>query len=105
MAEEKIRTVLEGLRGEESIAALCLREGLAESLYYAWSREFLGSADCAEWEVPPGRRRRPRRHLRRGEDAARRGPHTDRGKEVVAEQALELWLLKKCMLADGDDGA
>ena len=40
-AEEKIRVVLEGLRGEESIAALCRREGIAESLYYAWSKEFL----------------------------------------------------------------
>jgi transposase-like protein len=33
--------VLEGLRGEESIAALCRREGIAESLYYSWSKEFL----------------------------------------------------------------
>ena len=40
-AEEKIRTVLAGLRGEESIAALCRREGIAESLYYSWSKEFL----------------------------------------------------------------
>src|ERR687883_113462 len=40
-AEEKIRVVLEGLRGEESIAALCRREGIAESLYCAWSKEFL----------------------------------------------------------------
>jgi transposase len=40
-AEEKIRLVLEGLRGEESIAALCRREGVAESLYYSWSKEFL----------------------------------------------------------------
>ena len=40
-AEDKIRVVLEGLRGEESIAALCRREGIAESLYYAWSKEFL----------------------------------------------------------------
>ena len=39
--EEKIRVVLEGLRGEESIAALCRREGIAESLYYSWSKEFL----------------------------------------------------------------
>ena len=39
--EEKIRIVLEGLRGEESIAALCRREGIAESLYYSWSKEFL----------------------------------------------------------------
>ena len=40
-AEEKIRIVLGGLRGEESIAALCRREGIAESLYYKWSKEFL----------------------------------------------------------------
>jgi len=39
--EEKIRIVLEGLRGEESIADLCRREGIAESLYYSWSKEFL----------------------------------------------------------------
>ena len=40
-AEEKIRIVLSGLRGEESIAALCRREGIAEGLYYSWSKEFL----------------------------------------------------------------
>ena len=40
-AEEKIRIVLEGLRGEYSIAELCRREGIAQSLYYKWSKEFL----------------------------------------------------------------
>ncbi len=40
-AEEKIRIVLEGLRGEESIAALCRREGIAAKLYYRWSKDFL----------------------------------------------------------------
>ena len=40
-SEEKIRIVLNGLRGESSIAELCRREGIAESLYYAWSKEFL----------------------------------------------------------------
>src|SRR3954469_12445552 len=40
-AEEKIRVVLEGLRGEASIAALCRREGIASSMYYGWSKEFL----------------------------------------------------------------
>ncbi len=40
-ADEKIRIVLEGLRGEESIAALCRREGIAANLYYRWSKEFL----------------------------------------------------------------
>ena len=48
-AEEKIRIVLEGLRGEDSIAALCRREGIAESLYYAWSKEFLGEARVRHW--------------------------------------------------------
>ena len=40
-SEEKIRIVLDGLRGEFSIAELCRREGIAESLYYSWSKEFL----------------------------------------------------------------
>ena len=40
-AEEKIRIVLDGLKGEESIAELCRREGIAQSLYYTWSKEFL----------------------------------------------------------------
>ena len=40
-SEEKIRIVLDGFRGESSIAELCRREGIAESLYYAWSKEFL----------------------------------------------------------------
>jgi len=51
-AEEKIRIILAGLRGEESISVLCRREGIAESLYYSWSKEFLEagkrrlSGDC-----------------------------------------------------------
>ena len=54
-AEEKIRIVVSGLRGEESIAALCRREGIAEGLYYSWSKEFLEAGkkrlagDLAEW--------------------------------------------------------
>ena len=40
-SEEKIRIVLEGLRGEQSIAELCRREQIAQSLYYAWSKKFL----------------------------------------------------------------
>ena len=40
-AEDKIRIVLDGLRGEDSIAELCRREGIAQSLYYVWSKEFL----------------------------------------------------------------
>jgi transposase len=40
-AEEKIRIVLEGLRGEDSIAELCRREGINQNVYYRWSKEFL----------------------------------------------------------------
>jgi transposase len=40
-AEEKIRIVLEGLRGEESVAEICRREGLNSNIYYRWSKEFL----------------------------------------------------------------
>ena len=40
-AEEKIRIVLDGWRGDDSIAALCRREGIAQSLYYKWSKDFM----------------------------------------------------------------
>ena len=94
-AEEKIRIVLEGLRGEESIASLCRREGIAESLYYNWSKEFLEAGkkrlagDTARAATTDEVKvlRRETRDL----------------KEVVAEQALELRLLKKSMIADGGD--
>jgi transposase len=94
-AEEKIRIVLEGLRGEESIAGLCRREGIAESLYYNWSKEFLeagkkrlaGDTARAATTDEVKQLRRVTRDL----------------KEVVAEQALELRLLKKSMIADGGD--
>ncbi|EAQ08250.1 transposase [Yoonia vestfoldensis SKA53] len=55
-AEEKIRIVLAGLRGEESISVLCRREGIAESLYYSWSKEFLEAGKRRElmrWMPPP----------------------------------------------------
>jgi transposase len=86
-AEEKIRIVLEGLRGEESIAALCRREGIAESLYYTWSKEFLEAGK-----------------KRLASDTARAATSDEVKvlrkeardlKEVVAEQALELRILKK----------
>ena len=40
-AEEKIRIVLEGIRGDQTIAELCRREGISEALYYRWSKDFL----------------------------------------------------------------
>jgi hypothetical protein len=59
-AEEKIRVVLEGLRGEESVAELCRREGIASSMYYGWSKEFLEAGkkrlagDTARRDLPRG---------------------------------------------------
>ena len=96
-AEDKIRIVLEGLRGEESIAALCRREAIAESLYYAWSKEFLEA----------GKRRLAGDTARAAtSDEVKELRHEARSlKEVVAEQALELRLLKKSMIADGGDPA
>ena len=63
-AEEKIRIVLAGLRGEDSIAELCRREGIAQSLYYSWSGETAGSGEGDQGgfasrrvRSSPGRRR------------------------------------------------
>ena len=53
-AEEKIRIVLEGLRGEEGIAALCRREGIAPNLYYRWSKEFLEPVRCDDRDQATG---------------------------------------------------
>ena len=54
--EKRIRIVLEGLRGKESIASLCRREGIAESLYYSWSKEFLEAGKGALPVTQPARR-------------------------------------------------
>jgi transposase len=94
-AEEKIRIVIAGLRGEESIAALCRAEGIAESLYYSWSKEFLEagkkrlSGDTARQATS-----HEVRHLKR--------ENLDM-KEALADLLLENRLLKKSMNEDGDD--
>ena len=94
-AEEKIRIVLEGLRGEDSIAELCRREGISQGVYYKWSKDFMEA----------GKRRLA------GDTA--RAANTDEVrdlrkeardlKEVVAEQMLEMRLLKKSMIGDGGE--
>ncbi len=94
-AEDKIRIVLEGLRGEESIAALCRREGIAESLYYSWSKEFL--------EAGKKRLAGDTARAATSDEVTALRRETRDLKEVVAEQALELRLLKKSMIADGGD--
>jgi transposase len=96
-AEEKIRIVLEGLRGEDSIAELCRREGIPPNVYYRWSKDFLEAGkkrlagdtarEATSDEV---------RSLRREAAAL---------KEVVADLTLENRLLKKSMTGDGEDGA
>lgn len=59
-AEDKIRIVLDGLRGEDSIAELCRREGINQNLYYRWSKEFLEAARSVWRVIPPARQRRTR---------------------------------------------
>ena len=95
-AEEKIRIVLEGLRGEDSIAELCRREGIHTNIYYRWSKEFFFffkkrlTGDTA-------------REATSDEVKNLRG-ETRALKETVAELLMENRLLKKSMIADGEDG-
>ena len=92
-AEEKIRIVLEGLRGEESVASLCRREGIVANLYYRWSKEFLEAGK--------------KRLLGDTQREATSTEVTDlrkenaRLKEVVAETVLENRLLKKSVMGSG----
>ncbi len=96
-AEDKIRIVLEGLRGEESISELCRREGIAASQSYGWSKEFMEAGkrrlagDTARAATSD-----EVKDLRRESQAL---------KEVIADLTLEDRLLKKSMIADGEDEA
>jgi transposase len=96
-AEEKIRIVLEGLRGDETIAELCRKEGIAQNLYYRWSKEFLEAGK-----------------KRLAGDTAREATSDEvkdlrvearQLKEALAEATLENRLLKKSVIADGDEDA
>jgi transposase len=96
-AEEKIRIVLSGLRGEDSIAELCRCEGIVQNLYYRWSKEFLEAGkkrlagDTARAATSD-----EVKELRREASAL---------KEVVAELTLENRLLKKSAIGAGEDDA
>jgi len=96
-AEDKIRIVLDGLRGDDSIAELCRKEGIAQSLYYVWSKEFLEAGkrrlagDTARAATTD-----EVKDLRREASAL---------KECVADLTLENRLLKKSMIADGENDA
>ena len=94
-SEDKIRIVLAGLRGEDSIAELCRQEGIAQSQYYSWSKEFMEA----------GRKRLAgdtAREANTGEVQDLRR-ETRELKEVVAEQTLEIRLLKKSVIGHGGD--
>ena len=95
-AEEKIRIVLEGLRGEDSIAELCRKEGINQNLYYRWSKEFLEA----------GKKRLAGDVVREAttDEVKNLRQETLGLKEVVAELLMENRLLKKSGLGDGGDG-
>ena len=93
--EEKIRIVLEGLRGEDSIAALCRREGIATNLYYSWSKEFL-EADKRRLMGDT------KRQATSGEVLSLRKENSQL-KELVADLSLKNVVLKKS-LAGTDEG-
>jgi transposase len=92
-SEEKIRIVLEGLRGEDSIAELCRREGINQNLYYRWSKEFLEA----------GKKRLAGDTAREATSDEVKGLRKEAValKEVVAELTLENRLLKKSMTGGG----
>ena len=95
-AEEKIRIILEGLRGEESIAELCRREGLAPNLYYRWSKEFLEAGKKRLLGDTTREATAPEVKTLRDENA--------RLKQVLAKTVLENRLLKKSVTAsDSED--
>ncbi len=94
-AEEKIRIVIDGLRGEDSIAELCRREGINQNLYYRWSKEFMEA----------GKKRLAGDTAREATSDEVKGLRREAAalKEVVAELTLENRLLKKSMTGDGGD--
>ena len=94
-AEEKIRIVLDGLRGEDSIAELCRLEGISQGIYYKWSKDFMeaGKKRLAG-DIVRQANSSEVTHLRK---------EARELKEVVAEQTLELRLLKKSMIGDGGE--
>ena len=94
-AEEKIRIVLEGLRGEESIAEICRREGIASSMYYGWSKEFL--------EAGKNRLAGDTTRAATSDEVKALRREASSLKEAVADLTLENRLLKKNMNEDGEN--
>ena len=92
-AEEKIRIVLAGLRGEDSIAELCRREGIAQSLYYSWSKEFL---EAGKQRLAGDTKRQA--NSREVTDLKKENGHL---KQMLAETMLKNNVLKKSVLGSG----
>ena len=95
-AEDKIRIVLEGLRGEDTMAELCRREGLNSNVYYRWSKEFMEA----------GKKRLAGDTVREATSVEVKQLRADSSalKETLGELLMENRLLKKSMLGDGEDG-
>jgi transposase len=89
-AEEKIRIVLEGLRGEDSIAELCRREGINPNLYYKWSKEFL--------EAGKARLTGDTKRQATSSEVTELRQENEQLKQVVAELLLKNRVLKKSAL-------
>jgi transposase len=94
-AEEKIRIVLEGLRGEESIATLCRREGIVTNLYYRWSKEFL---EAGKKQLQGDTRREAT-----SDEVSTLRKENSRLKDLVAETLLENRVLKKSVTGYDSD--
>ena len=94
-AEEKIRIVLAGLRGEDSIAELCRREGLHQNLYYRWSKEFL---EAGKKRLAGDTEREASR-----DDVSELRKESAQRKAALAEMLLENRLLKKSVVGTGED--
>ena len=93
--EEKVRIVLEGLRGEQSVAELCRREGLAPNLYYRWSKEFLEAGKKRLLGDTTREATAPEVKTLRDENG--------RLKQALAETVLENRLLKKSVTGSGSE--
>ena len=93
-AEEKVRIVIAGLRGEDSIAELCRKEGINQNLYYRWSKDFLEA----------GKKRLAGDTAREatGDEVKEIQAQAHQLKELVAELMIENRLLKKSVLGDGE---
>ncbi len=93
-AEKKVRIVIAGLRGEDSIAELCRREGINQNLYYRWSKDFLEA----------GKKRLAGDTAREASSDEVKGlrAETQQLKELLAELMIENRLLKKSVLGDGE---